>query len=199
MPGGLSLYGEYFSAGSFFGGNVTTAARNDSLPESRLNDMITCIMTPYYFLGQDQDYPTVDSSSVDLNTFSPRSTWFREFNLTGPSSRDVRGMHGTLIRKQAVEATVLLKNENNALLIKAPKSIAVFGNDAVADTNRLYIGDENWEFGVLAASGGYGAAWFSYLISPLQALQARESQGNNALVQYWINNTLVMNSEMPDL
>lgn len=198
MPGGLGLYGLYSNVGSFFGANITTAVNNGSLAESRVDDMITRIMTPYYFHGQDQNYPTVDPSSADLNTFSPKSTWFREFNLTGPSSRDVRGNHSALIRRQAAEATVLLKNENNALPLKAPKSIAVFGNDATQATDGLYIGGSNYEFGVLPSGGGSGGARFSSLVSPLEAIKARASQ-DRALVQYWLNNTLVANSEMPAL
>jgi beta-glucosidase len=70
--------------------------------------MIVRIMTPYYWLGQDEDFLSVDPSTVELNTFSPRSTWIRKFNITGESSRDVRGNHGELIRKHATEATIVL-------------------------------------------------------------------------------------------
>jgi len=197
MPGGLGQYGLFPQAGSFFGGNVTAAVVNGTVPISRIDDMIMRIMTPYYWLGQDQDFPTVDPSSADLNTFSPRKTWLREFNLTGPSSRDVRGDHGSLIRKHGSAGTVLLKNTNNALPLKAPKSIAVFGNDAGDDAQGFY-NQVNFEYGTLTAGGGSGTGRLTYLITPLSAIQAR-AQKDNALVQYWLNNTLIVNSDVTTL
>ncbi|KAI0121715.1 beta-glucosidase-related glycosidase [Xylariales sp. AK1849] len=197
MPGGIGEYGLYPQSGSFWGLNVTQAVSNGTLDVSRLDDMIARIMTPYYYLGQDQDYPTVDPSGADLNTFSPRSTWLREFNLTGPSSRDVRDDHGALIRKHGAAATVLLKNENNALPLKSPKSIAVFGNDAGDDTEGFY-NQIDFEFGTLSAGGGSGTGRLTYLVTPLDAIRARAAQ-DDALVQYWLNNTLIVTSNLTDL
>ncbi|KID81997.1 Glycoside hydrolase, family 3 [Metarhizium guizhouense ARSEF 977] len=197
MPGGIGPYGSRPDLGSFFGGNLTQAVRNSTIQESRVDDMIVRIMTPYYWLGQDRDFPTVDPSSADLNMFSPRSTWLREFNLTGPSSRDVRANHGKLIRRHAAEATILLKNKKNALPLKAPKSIAVFGNDA----GEVLTGPFNmvdYEFGTLAAGGGSGTGRFSYLISPLAAITARAKR-DNALVQHWQDNTLISTSNVTTL
>ncbi|MAD83850.1 MAG: hypothetical protein CL912_12885 [Deltaproteobacteria bacterium] len=81
MPGGLGLYGLTFGEASDFGGNVTLAVNNGTLDASRVDDMVIRIMTPYFFLGQDKDYPTVDPSSADLNTFSPKDTWCKYFPL----------------------------------------------------------------------------------------------------------------------
>ena len=199
MPGGLGSYGTKPEAGSFFGGNVTLAVKNGTLSESRLDDMIVRIMTPYYWIGQNQDFPSVDPSSADMNTFSPRSSWLREFNLTGPRSRDVRGDHGALIRRHAAEAVILLKNENNILPLKAPKSIAVFGNDAGEPTMGP-VNEDTFEFGTLAVGGGSGTGRFTYLVSPLAAINARAQQQNPAgLVQYWLNNTQVATSNVSDL
>lgn len=197
MPGGIGIYGLYPQSGSFWGNNVTAAVNNGTVQVSRIDDMIIRIMTPYYALGQDVDFPSPDPSGADLNTFSPKSTWLKEWNLTGEASRDVRGDHGALIRKHAAEATILLKNENNALPLKAPKSIAVFGNDASDDTNSLYY-QADFEYGTLGAGGGSGTGRFTYLTTPLAAIQARAAQ-NNSLVQYWLNNTLIESSALPDL
>jgi beta-glucosidase len=192
MPGGLGAYGMTPEAGSFFGKNVTYAINNGTVDESRVDDMIVRIMTPYYWLGQDENYPDVDPSSADLNTFSPRSTWVREFNLTGERSRDVRGNHGELIRKLAAEATVLLKNENSALPLKAPKSIAVFGNDAGENTMGP-VNEATFEYGTLGSGGGSGTGRFTYLVSPLEAVKTRAKE-DNSLVQYWLNNTDIATS-----
>ncbi|KAK8085760.1 beta-glucosidase G [Apiospora hydei] len=143
MPGGLGSYGMDPTLGSFFGGNVTTAVNNGTLDATRLDDMIVRIMTPYYLLGQDKDFPTTDASSGALNTFFKKKDWKAEdWNMTGETSRDVRGNHGDLIRKHGAEATVLLKN--------APKSIAVFGNDA-GDITEGFLNQKDYEFGTLAA------------------------------------------------
>ncbi|KAJ5762477.1 uncharacterized protein N7511_005859 [Penicillium nucicola] len=192
MPGGLGAYGMVPEAGSYFGKNVTYAVNNGTVDESRVDDMIARIMTPYYWLGQDKDYPSVDPSSADLNTFSPRSTWLRQFNLTGERSRDVRGNHHKLIRHLAAEATVLLKNENSALPLKAPKSIAVFGNDAGENTMGP-VNAATFEYGTLGSGGGSGTGRFTYLVSPLEAVKSRASE-DNSLVQYWLNNTDIATS-----
>jgi beta-glucosidase len=197
MPGGLGMYGQTYHVGSYFGGNVTNAVQNASLPVSRLDDMIIRIMTPYYWLGQDRDFPSVDPSSADLNTFSPRATWDREFNLTGSRSRDVRGNHGELIRQHGAAATILLKNENNALPLKAPKSIAVFGNDAGDDTEGFY-NQADFEYGTLSVGGGSGTGRLTYLVSPLSAINARAAK-DKTLVQQWLNNTLIATSNVTDL
>lgn len=195
MPGGLGAYGKDNKAGSFFGGNVTLAVNNGTLDETRIDDMIVRIMTPYYWLNQDKDYPSVDPSGADLNTFSPRDTWIREFNLTGPRSRDVRGNHGELIRRHAAESTVLLKNTKNALPLKAPKTLAVFGNDATENTNGP-VNLEVFEYGNLAAGGGSGTGRFTYLVSPLAAINERAKKDKTGLVQYWLNNTQIATSDV---
>lgn len=150
MPGGLGPYGLNFGIPSFFGGNVTIAVNNGTLNASRVDDMVVRIMTGYYQLGQDQGFPTVDPSSADLNTFSPRSTWTRQFNLTGERSRDVRGNHGELIRRHGAAGSVLLKNVDGALPLKAPRNIAVFGNDASDPTQSSVLNQNNYEYGTLA-------------------------------------------------
>jgi beta-glucosidase len=188
MPGGLGSYGQNFGNPSFFGGNVTNGVKNGSL--TRADDMVLRIMTPYFLLNQDKDFPSVDPSSADLNGFSPRTSWTRNFTLTGERSRDVRGDHATLIRKHGAAGSVLLKNENAALPLKHPKNIAVFGNDAGDDVLGL-LNQNDFEYGTLAAGGGSGTGQFSYLFTPLRAIQDRAAKDNGTLVQFWLNNTFI--------
>lgn len=208
MPGGLGSYGfTYKDVGSFFGGNVTAAINNGSIPESRVDDMIHRIMTPYYLFGQDQDdWPLVDPSSVHLNTnFGPQSDWDRQdwtAMVGGESSRDVRDNHSELIRKHANAATVLLKNvrnETNALglPLKSPKSIAIFGNDA-GDPIEGFYNQANYEFGTLVAGGGSGTGRATYIDTPLDAMK-RKAYEDGALMQQWLNNTLIAESNVTDL
>lgn len=205
MPGGLGAYGMAFAEDadypmpSFFGGNITLAVNNGSLAETRLDDMIIRIMTPYFALGQDKDFPSVDPSTGDINTFSPRNTWTREYNFTGPVSRDVRGDHAALIRKHGAAGTVLLKNVNGALPLKAPKNIAIFGNDA-SEPTQGQLNQDPYEFGTFYSGGGSGTGRPTNLISPLRAIQERAAQDNSTkIVQYWLNNTLIANSDIDTL
>ncbi|TKA55684.1 putative beta-glucosidase G [Cryomyces minteri] len=190
MPGGINFLSP---TPSYWGENITIAVNNGSLAESRIDDMIRRIMTPYFYLGQDQGFPTVDPSGVPLNFFPP-STWVAEFDLNGTSNRDVRANHAGLIRELGAAGTVLLKNINNALPLRAPKNIAVFGNDAGDLTRGLYflnifagVGSGNEEFGTLPVGGGSGTGRFSYVVPPLEAIKAREGR-NGALVQYVLDN-----------
>ncbi|KAH7070922.1 glycoside hydrolase superfamily [Paraphoma chrysanthemicola] len=198
MPGGLGPYGLNFGVPSFFGGNITIAVNNGSLDTSRVDDMVIRIMTPYFWLNQDQNFPSIDPSSADLNTFSPRRTWTRNFTLTGERSRDVRSNHAELIRRHGAAGSVLLKNKNGTLPLKAPRNIAVFGNDAGEPTQSSVLNQNNYEFGTLFAGGGSGTGQFSYFVTPLQALQSRARQ-DGGLVHYWLNNTLIANSNVSTL
>lgn len=197
MPGGLGEYGLAPGPASYFGGNITAGVNNGTLDSSRIDDMIVRIMTPFFHLGQDVDYPTVDPSGAYLNTFSPIDTWFRNFTLTGPSNRDVRANHATLIRKLGAASAVLLKNVNSTLPLKAPKSIAVFGNDASEDVLGYY-NQVNWEYGTIAIGGGSGTGRLTYLVTPLEALKVRAAQ-DGALVQQFLNNTFIATTDISTL
>ncbi|RDW83373.1 putative beta-glucosidase G [Coleophoma crateriformis] len=197
MPGGVGQYGMYDQPLSYFGANITSAINNGSLDSTRLDDMILRVMTPYFALGQDQNYPTVDPSSAILNTFSPIDTYVDEWVLNGTSSRDVRADHHILIRKLGAAATVLLKNVDNALPLKAPKSIAVFGNDASEDTQGYY-NQVDWEYGTIAVGGGSGTGRLTYLTTPLEAIKTK-AKADGALVQQILNNTLIATSNLTDL
>lgn len=93
----------------------------------------------------------------------------------------------------------MLKNVDNALPLKAPKNIGVFGNDAGDLTNGLYslsglgLASGNYEFGVLAAGGGSGTGRLTYVVPPLDAIKRRAEQ-DDALVQYVLNNTITIAS-----
>lgn len=177
---------------------MTLAVNNGTLDESRVDDMIVRIMAPYFQLGQDQDYPSVDPSTADLNTFTPPSTWTREFNLTGEVSRDVRGNHGEIIRRHGAAGTVLLKNENGALPLKAPRNVAIFGNAASEPTQSSVLNQVNYEFGTIYAGGGSGTGQLTYLVTPLRAIQDRVAQ-DGGITQFFLNNTFINNNNVSRL
>lgn len=63
MPGGLTFTS---ADSSYFGGNITTAVGNGTLAITRVDDMIQRVMTPYFFLNQNADYPVIDGTVRDL-------------------------------------------------------------------------------------------------------------------------------------
>ncbi|PYH93357.1 hypothetical protein BO71DRAFT_381635 [Aspergillus ellipticus CBS 707.79] len=197
MPGGFTLYGELWTEGSFWGKNLTEAVNNGTVPIARLDDMIVRIMTPYFWLGQDTHYPSVDSSVGPLNVDSPPDTWLYPWKFTGSSNRDVRGNHSQMIRAHGAASTVLLKNERNALPLRKPRNIVIVGNDAGPVLQGASNPDE-FEYGVLANSGGSGACRFSFLSTPLDAITSR-ARKDGAIVQHWLNNTQITGNSMPSL
>lgn len=166
MPGGTSFTGGEVS--SFWGGNLTMAVNNGTVAVERVDDMIHRIMTPYYHLGQDVGFPSVDESTPSLG-FSPQSTW--KYNFTFGPLVDVRAEHAKLIREMGAAGTVLLKNVNNTLPLKKPKYIGVFGNDAADVTDSIAVGDT--DIGTLPVGGGSGTGRFTYVVSPLEAIKSR--------------------------
>ncbi|KAK4988866.1 hypothetical protein LTR50_003600 [Elasticomyces elasticus] len=190
MPGGIAFT---VPTPSFWGANITLAVNNGSLNVDRLDDMCRRIMTPYFHLHQNVNYPPIDGSEGDLNFF-PLSSYVYNFTK-GPSNIDVRDNHAGLIRELGAAGTVLLKNKNNILPLKAPKNIGVFGNDAGDLTNGLYslaggFASGDYEYGTLAVAGGSGTGRLTYVVPPLEAIKARARQ-DGSLVQYILNNTLL--------
>lgn len=212
MPGGI----EFTAASpSYFGQNITQLVNNGTLPIERLDDMCRRIMSPYFYL-QQTNYPPTDGSEPALGFF-PRTTrssvqacaqtdvhFAEPYNYTftlGPSDVDVRDDHAALIRELGAAGIVLLKNENNALPLKTPKNVGVFGNDAGDITVGLYFGGDpdlgqiGYELGVLPVGGGSGTGRMTYVVNPLDAIKKKvASYDEKALVQYVLNNTLITNS-----
>lgn len=183
MPGGFDFAS---STPSFFGGNITTAVNNRSLSTERVDDMVLRIMTPYFHLNQDVDYPPVDGYTPRIGFFG---TGPYPYNFTLGPIVDVRqDQHAQLIRDLGIAGTVLLKNTNGTLPLKTPKNIGVFGNDAADFTKGQYslviggmkILDGDYNIGTLAVGGGSGTGRFPYVVSPLEAIKARvQSYGGN--------------------
>ncbi|KAF4954951.1 hypothetical protein FSARC_11980 [Fusarium sarcochroum] len=181
---------------TYWGDNLVSAVKNGTLAQSELDGMVRRILTPYFYLGQDKGYPSVDPSSTPLvyNSFS--------YPIIGPSpvGRDVRGNHSALIREVAAAGTVLLKNDNSILpLNKSLTNIGVFGNDAADPSiGTLYADEHGIEIGTLISGGGSGSGRPSYIVSPLDAFKAYAKE-NDKRVQYVTNNTAIAKGTMSGL
>lgn len=143
----------------------------------RLDDMVIRIISAWYKLGQDKDYPVFDTN---------RNVLSKERN--------------ELIRELAAKSIVLLKNEREALPLRGGGYISVFGQAAskssleaekwynsVAEERKLTESAMKFDgfpstsgFGFSPSSdpstfaGGLGASYANlpYLITPYEALQA---------------------------
>lgn len=157
--------------------------------------MVLRIMTPYYYLGQDSGYPSIDAYTPKLNFF-PQSAYI--YNYTYGPEVNVRSAATTqLIRELGAAGTVLLKNTNNALPLQQPKRIAVFGNDAADFTTGQYYSND-YDIGTLPVGGGSGTGRFYQVISPLDAIKSR-AQSYGAHVQYITDNTYIARTGLSSL
>lgn len=81
--------------------------------------MVTRILASWYFIGQDQNYPTVGD--------------WRSWNISAGGAPDVQGDHKDVARAVARDGIVLLKNDNNALPLVKPESLALIGSSAIVN------------------------------------------------------------------
>ncbi|KAH9822112.1 glycoside hydrolase family 3 protein [Teratosphaeria destructans] len=178
--------------GGFWGNNLTEAVRNGSVSESRLNDMATRILAAQFYLGQDEGFPDVSTHTYDVQA----------------PIVDVRADHASLIREIGSAGTVLVKNVNNALPLKRPRYVSVYGYDAKLPdspwTNPLRFGggyevNYGWTTfnGTLVVGGGSGSNAPPYVVAPFQAIQDRVIKDSGIL--RWdfdsVNPTVYANTE----
>ncbi|KAJ5908376.1 hypothetical protein N7495_001058 [Penicillium taxi] len=151
----------------FWGQHLLDVVANGSVPQSRLDDMVTRILAGWYLLGQDEGYPEVKFSSWN----------------GGKASIDVTSDHSIIAQTVARDSIVLLKNEDASLPLKEPKSLAVIGLDAVVNPNGPNAcNDHGCDNGTLAMGWGSGTAQFPYLVAPLEAIQTEAQKSGTNIV-----------------
>ncbi|CAF0857967.1 unnamed protein product [Adineta ricciae] len=161
--GGLDI--EMPGGDNFLGFSLVQAVKSGSISEERINDMIVRVIAPYYLLGQDQDFPTLD---LDRDATEDNYRINREIGTAG---------------------IILLKNTNNALPfnVTQDKYYSVFGSAAGQFNDGLgpWGSDEGFN-GALYQGGGSGYVRPTYGIDPLTSLliRARES---HIQIQYVTN------------
>lgn len=178
-----------------WGGKLTQAVLNGSLPVERLNDMVTRIVAAWYQMSQDDQkkWPLPPDGGPNF------SSWTKEeVGLLHPGSNDkttgvvnkfvdVQGegeaAHGKLAREIAAEGIVLVKNEDNVLPLSRdgwPESekkeikyrVGIFGDDARVNPKGMNAcADRGCNEGTLAQGWGSGAVDYPYLVAPFDALR----------------------------
>ncbi|CAE6463526.1 unnamed protein product, partial [Rhizoctonia solani] len=168
MPGGLGWGIPATSA--WFGGNLTQWVKDKRIPEARLTDMATRIIAGWYLTGQEKGYPAVNFNTPTIDS--------------GPLNLhvDVQGDHYKGIREMGAASTILLKNTKGVLPLKKPVSLVAIGSDAAPPLRGPNgFTDRAGVDGTLAMAWGSGTSEFPYLISPLEALQARAKQDHTSI------------------
>ena len=140
----------------------------------------TCrILAGWYFLGQDSGYP-----ETNFNAWYP-------LDDAKNGHVDVRGDHCKVVRDIAAASIVLLKNTGGALPLTKPRSIAVIGSDAAPPTfGPNGFPDHGGSDGILAMGWGSGTVNFTYLISPIEAIQAR-ARRDGTVVNWHFNDFIL--------
>jgi len=162
------------SGNTWWGTNLTAAVLNGTIPQWRLDDMATRIMSAYFKVGRDTARVPINFNSWSLETngyIHPQANeGYQQINY----HVNVQADHAKLIREIGGASTVLLKNVKNTLPLKKPKSIAVIGEDAHDNPGGPNAcSDRGCDVGTLAMGWGSGTANFPYLISPNTALKAQ--------------------------
>jgi beta-glucosidase len=141
MPGG----------DGFLGFSLVQAVKAGTITEARINDMITRVLAPYYLLGQDQGYP-----SLNLD-------------------RDVIGDNYKINRQVSAAGFVLLKNTNNVLPLNVTTDnyYYIYGAAAGQSDEGFESGGSGEHGGALYQGGGSGFVEPTYGIDPLSALVAK--------------------------
>ncbi|CAF4890357.1 unnamed protein product [Rotaria sp. Silwood1] len=130
------------------GFNLVQAVKNRMITEERIDDMIIRVLTPYYLLGQDQEYP-----SLNLD-------------------RNVVEDHYKINREIATAGIILLKNTNNILPFDVTKDkyYFIYGSAAGQPDKDFDSGYSSKHSGALYQGGGSGFVQPTYAIDPLTSL-----------------------------
>ncbi|OAA57724.1 beta-glucosidase [Cordyceps fumosorosea ARSEF 2679] len=192
--------------GSFWGDKLVESVKNGSVPESRIDDMATRILTPWYQFNQDKDFPN-PGSGMPKDITKPHVI----VDARDPAASSV-------LFDGAIEGHVLVKNTNSTLPLLRPRLLSVFGYSAktpdlfapgggVLQTYQWQLGAETIDpgaafsaaalgdpsgagtnapsigiNGTLFSGCGSGATTPALAISPLDALTARAHRDGTALL-----------------
>lgn len=150
----MSMPGSDFDGGSvYWGAQLTSAVGDGSVPADRVDDMAKRILAAWYKVGQDEGFPATDLS------------------------RDARQTaHEENVRAVARDGIVLLRNQDGALPLSSPASIAVIGSGAVAgDHANNVCTDKGCNDGALGMGWGSGSVEYPYFSAPADAIKERAS------------------------
>ncbi|KAJ5986344.1 hypothetical protein N7451_010709 [Penicillium sp. IBT 35674x] len=167
-------------ASSLWNSNLTTAIANGTMEASRLDDMITRLMATWYYLDQDSAFP---NPGIGMPTSA--SAAHQAIIATSQEAKPI-------LLQSAIEGHVLVKNTNNALPLKSPKLISVFGYDAYTpmtmdlstsfDFSATATRSALYQNGTQYVGGGSGANSPAYVDAPISAIQRRAYEDGSSVL-----------------
>ncbi|GLB42493.1 putative glycoside hydrolase family 3 protein [Lyophyllum shimeji] len=168
QPGDYILIG-----GGVFSGGLKSAVNNGAVNASRLDQMVTRILAPWYRLGQDSGYPPVNFDSQH-----PDGSGSLNLNVPVRSAA-----HTALVREIAAASAVLLKN-NRTTTTGTPsgstirglpldasriKTMAVVGQDAKMP-NKSCNDLNECNDGTMSIGWGSGSNSLEFIVPPIDAI-----------------------------
>lgn len=191
MPG--EIFGDWCSGKSYWGPLLTRAIYNDTIPQSRLNDMVTRIIAAFYSI--DAKLPS-DSHEEDLPNFSSWTfhTYDQEFPFQsfGPIKQanyhiDAREEFTEKASLQvAHESIVLLKNDGHNLPISdddGVRRILIAGVGSGADPKGFNSKDQQSANGALFSGWGSASVNAPYGITPYEAI-AKKAREHDMMIDF---------------
>lgn len=154
------------------------------------------VMTPYFLLGQDKNYTSVDSSSGAAFLVYQYGHGPALFSMYPEvDARDAPADHTKIICEVGTVGTVLLKNVKNTLPLKNKKNIRLFSNDVpYPTTGSVYLdisnNPEGFEMGTVDVGGRSGTVRHTSLVMPLETIE-KHVDSLRGRVQLLFNNKLV--------
>ncbi|CAM9016934.1 unnamed protein product [Wickerhamomyces anomalus] len=163
----------------YFGGNLTTAVLNGTLPQDRLDDMATRILSALIYSGVHNP----DGPNYNAQTFLTEGHEYfkqQEGDIVVLNKHvDVRSdINRAVALRSAVEGVVLLKNEHETLPLgrEKVKRISILGQAAGDDSKGTSCSLRGCGSGAIGTGYGSGAGTFSYFVTPADGIGARAQQ-----------------------
>ncbi|CAH6722406.1 putative probable beta-glucosidase A [[Candida] jaroonii] len=179
MPG--EIFDDWLTGKSYWGPLLTRAVYNGTIPQQRLNDMVTRIIAPWFAI-ETLKLPSEDNipnfSSWTYHTYSQKFP-YQHF---GPivEQNFHQNARSTFSEEVALnvarEAIVLLKNDGHNLPVDVGdgiKRILIAGVGAGPDSKGFDCKDQRCTDGVLTSGWGSAAVNNPYVITPYEAISER--------------------------
>ncbi|KAH9835394.1 glycoside hydrolase [Rhodofomes roseus] len=153
--------------GTMWGDSLFPYVENGTVAESRVDDAVVRLLTPWIFPGQSVNPPPAVTWNADPTFYQTDDAYWRDV-------RKVETM--ALIRQIGEDSSTLLKNVNGTLPLGTPGVIAVIGSDAGSNELSTLEGQGVAQFplwninGTLSLGGGSGWAIPPYLVTPFEAI-----------------------------
>lgn len=179
MPG--EVFDDWLGGRSFWGPLLTRAVYNRTIPQERLNDMATRILTPFFatkLIALPLEEDTPNFSSWTSHTYGQQYPYQNSGAIVQQNwHADVRSNFGDEIGlKIAREAIVLLKNTGHNLPIARSdgvRRLLLAGSGAGPNSQGFNCQDKKCTDGVLTSGWGSAAVNSGELETPFEAIAAK--------------------------